>query len=311
MAIDDGTIAALAQRLRRDSFISTSEAGSGHPTSCMSSAEIVASLFGREMALDPHDPNRTGTDHFVLFKGHAAPILWSILKQIGAIPTDLKTLRRFDSPLEGHPIPATVPGWVKVATGSLGQGICAAVGMATARRIAGDPGRIYCLLGDSEIAEGSVWEAAELGAYDKLGNLCAIVDVNGLGQSGRTMHGHDIDAIVAMWRAFGWNAIGLDGHDVAAIARALDEARKTTDRPTVLCARTLKGKGAKLVEDKPGWHGKALKKGAEVGDPPLHLSIEARTRGQANARPRAPTSSPPPPAYKVGDDVAPREAWGD
>src|SRR5215470_5388232 len=318
MAIDDGTIAALAQRLRRDSFISTSEAGSGHPTSCMSSAEIVASLFGREMALDPHDPNRTGTDHFVLFKGHAAPILWSILKQIGAIPTDLKTLRRFDSPLEGHPIPATMPGWVKVATGSLGQGICAALGMALARRLAGDPGRIYCLLGDGEIAEGSVLEAAEIAAFDKLANLCAIVDVNGLGQSGPTMHRHDIDAICAKWRAFGWNAIGLDGHDVAAIARAFDEARKTTDRPTVLCARTLKGKGAHLVEGKEGWHGKALKKGAEldgaladVGDPPLRLTVEPRTRGQANARPKAPSSSPPPPAYKVGDDVAPREAWGD
>jgi transketolase len=318
MSIDDATVSALAQRLRRDSLISTSEAGSGHPTTCMSAAEIVASLFAREMAVDPKDPNRPGTDHFVLSKGHAAPILWAILKEIGAITADLKTLRRFDSPLEGHPIPATVPGWVKVATGSLGQGLCASVGMAIARRIAGDPGRIYCLMGDGEIAEGSVWEAAEIGAYDKLANLCAIVDVNGLGQSGRTMHGHDIDAIAAKWRAFGWNAIGLDGHDVAAIARAFDEARKATDRPTILCARTLKGKGVKLVEDKPGWHGKALKKGAEldgalaeIGDPPLRLTMEPRTRGQANARPKAPTSAAPPPAYKVGDDVAPREAWGD
>jgi transketolase len=318
MPIDDATVSALAQRLRRDSLISTSEAGSGHPTTCMSAAELVASLFGREMALDPKDPVRPGTDHFVLSKGHAAPILWSALKEIGAIGDDLKTLRRIDSPLEGHPIPATMPGWVKVATGSLGQGLSAALGMALARRLAGDPGRIYCLMGDGEIAEGSVWEAAEIAAFDKVANLCAIVDVNGLGQSGPTMHRHDIDAICAKWRAFGWNAIGLDGHDVAAIARALDTARSTTDRPTVLCARTLKGKGARLTEDKMGWHGKALKKGAEldtaladIGDPPFSLTIEPRTRGQASARPKPPSSAPPPPAYKVGDAVAPREAWGE
>jgi len=318
MSIDDATVSALAQRLRRDSLISTTEAGSGHPTTCMSAAELVASLFAREMAIDPHDPNRPGTDHFVLSKGHAAPILWAILKEIGAITNDLKTLRRFDSPLEGHPIPATMPGWVKVATGSLGQGLSASVGMALARRLAGDPGRIYCLMGDGEIAEGSVWEAAEIASCDKLTNLCAIVDVNGLGQSGRTMHGHDIDAICAKWRAFGWNAIGLDGHDVAAIAKAFDEARKTNDRPTVLCARTFKGRGAKLTEDKMGWHGKPLKKGAEldgaladVGDPPVSLTMEPRTRGQAAARPKPPSSTPPAPAYKVGDDVAPREAWGE
>ncbi len=318
MPIDDATISALAQRLRRDSLLSTSEAGSGHPTTCMSAAEIVASLFGREMAIDPRDPNRPGTDHFVLSKGHAAPILWSILKEVGAINNDLLTLRRADSPLEGHPLPLDVPGWVKVATGSLGQGLSASVGMALARRLAGDPGRIYCLMGDGEIAEGSVWEAAEIGAYDKLANLCAIVDVNGLGQSGRTMHGHDIDAICAKWRAFGWHAVGLDGHDVAALAHAFDDARRTGDRPTVLVARTLKGKGVKLTEDQPGWHGKALKKGpeldtalAEIGDPPLHLTIEARTRGQASARPKAPTSAPAAPMYKVGDSVAPREAWGE
>lgn len=318
MPIDDSTVRALALRLRRDSLIATSEAGSGHPTTCMSAAEIVACLFARELALDPRDPNRPGTDHFVLSKGHAAPILWAALKEIGAIDADLKTLRRIDSPLEGHPIPRTMPGWVKVATGSLGQGLSASVGMALARRMAGDPGRIYCLMGDGEIAEGSVWEAAELGAHDKLANLCAIVDVNGQGQSGRTMHDHDIDAICAKWRAFGWHAIGLDGHDVAALTRAFEEARATAGRPTVLIARTLKGKGVKAIEDKPGWHGKALKKGteldaalAELGDAKLELTIAPRTRGQANARPHAPTSPPAPPPYKIGDDVAPREAWGE
>jgi transketolase len=317
MASDDATLQAFAQRLRRDSLISTSEAGSGHPTTCMSAAEIVAVLFGREMALDPRDPERHGTDHFVLSKGHAAPILWAALKEIGAIDHDLKTLRRIDSPLEGHPTPR-VPGWVKVATGSLGQGLSAAAGMAAARRIAGDPGRIYCLMGDGEMAEGSVWEAAEIAAHAHLANLCAIVDVNGLGQSGRTMHVHDIDAICAKWRSFGWNAIGLDGHDVAAVSRAFEEARRDGERPAVLVARTKKGKGAKLTEDREGWHGKALKKGAEldaaladVGDPPLRLSVEPRSRGAASARPRPPSSAPPPPPYKIGDDVAPREAYGD
>jgi transketolase len=317
MAIDDATLKALAQRLRRDSLISTSEAGSGHPTTCMSAADIVAVLFGREMALDPRDANRAGTDHFVLSKGHAAPILWAALKAIGAIDVDLKTLRRIDSPIEGHPTPR-VPGWVKVATGSLGQGLCASVGMALGRRLAGDPGRIYCLMGDGEIAEGAVWEAAEIAAQERLANLCAIIDVNGLGQSGRTMHGHDIDAICGKWRAFGWNAVGLDGHDVAAITRALEEARRETGKPTVLVARTFKGKGAKLTEDKPNWHGKALKKGAEldaaladVGDAPLDFKHETRTRGQAAARPRAAGAAPPPPPYKLGDEVAPREAYGE
>jgi transketolase len=318
MAIDDATISALAQRLRRDSLISTSEAGSGHPTTCMSAAEIVAVLFGREMAIDPRDGNRAGTDHFVLSKGHAAPILWSILKEVGAIDDDLRTLRRADSRLEGHPLPHDVPGWIRVATGSLGQGLSAAVGMALGRRIAGDPGRIYCLMGDGEIAEGSVWEGAELAAFDRLANLCAVVDVNGLGQSGPTMHGHDIDAICAKWRAFGWHAIGVDGHDVAALTRAFAEARATADRPTVLVARTEKGKGARLVEGKPGWHGKALKKGAEldaaladVGDPRLDLRVEAKSRGPATKRPTAPTAAPAAPSYKIGDDVAPREAWGE
>src|SRR5688572_2772925 len=191
---DDSTLKAFAARLRRDSLIATTEAGSGHPTTCMSAAEIVAVLFGREMAYDPRDPNRPGTDHFVLSKGHAAPILWAALKEVGAIDLDTKTLRRADSPLEGHPTPR-VPGWVRVATGSLGQGLSASVGMALARRLARDPGRVYCLMGDGEIAEGSVWEAAQMAAYHKLSSLCGIVDVNALGQSGRTMHQHDIDAI--------------------------------------------------------------------------------------------------------------------
>ncbi len=313
----DPTLAAFAARLRRDSLIATTEAGSGHPTTCMSAAEIVAVLFAREMVYDPRNPNRPGTDHFVLSKGHAAPVLWAALKAVGAIDLDTRTLRRADSPLEGHPTPR-VPGWVRVATGSLGQGLSASVGMALARRLARDPGRVYCLMGDGEIAEGSVWEAAQMGAYQKLSSLCAIVDVNALGQSGRTMHRHDIDAIAAKWRAFGWHAAGVDGHDLAALAKAFEEARKTADRPTVILARTLKGKGAQLTEDKDNWHGKPLKKGAEldaaladVGDPPLTLRVEPGVRGEAPARPRPSTETPPPPPYQLGDEVATREAYGE
>ena len=317
MSMDDESLRRLAQRLRRDSLISTSEAGSGHPTTCMSAAEIVAVLFGREMAFDPKDPLRPGTDHFVLSKGHAAPVLWAVLKEVGAIDLDTKTLRRIDSPLEGHPTPR-MPGWVKVATGSLGQGLAASCGMAIARRRFGDPGRIYCLMGDGEIAEGSVWEAAQMAAHERLANLCAIVDVNAQGQSGRTMHGHDVEAIAAKWRAFGWNAICLDGHDVGEVSRAYEAARREETRPTVLVARTLKGKGSKLSEDKDGWHGKAFKKGAELdgvlvelGDLPVTVQVEARTRGAARPRPVAPTSPPPAPKWQLGEEAATREAYGE
>jgi len=319
MPLSDAELVSFAQKLRRDSLIMTSEAGSGHPTTCMSAADLVAVLFGREMVYDPADGFRPGSDHFVLSKGHAAPILWSVLRRVGAIGTDLMTLRHADSPLEGHPTPRMVPGWVRVATGSLGQGLNAAVGMALCRRLGGDPGRVYCLMGDGEIAEGSVWEAAALAAHDGLHNLCAIVDVNGIGQSGPTMHGHDIDAIVGKWRAFGWHAIGLDGHDVTAIARALAEARGVNDKPTVLVARTEKGKGVDFLSGKPGWHGKALKKGkelddalAQVGDPPIDtIDVVAGVRGTARRPERPVGADAGKPPYALGQDVATREAYGE
>lgn len=317
MDVTDDTLKAFAQRLRSDSLRSTAEAGSGHPTTCMSAAEIVAVLFGRELAIDPKDGGKLGTDHFVLSKGHAAPVLWAALHEIGAITTDTMTLRRADSPLEGHPT-LKVPGWVRIASGSLGQGLCASMGMARARRLAKDPGRIYCLMGDGEIAEGSVWEAAQLAAFEKLDNLCGIVDVNAIGQSGRTMHQHDLDAIAAKWRAFGWHAICVDGHDVAAVSKAFAESRATTGKPTVVLARTLKGKGVKLTEDRDNWHGKPLKKGpeldaalAELGDNAGTISVAARTRGAAPARPTKPSAAPPAPPYKLGDEVATREAYGE
>src|ERR1700681_870693 len=253
----------IATRLRIDSIRATSEAGSGHPTSCMSAADVIAALFFAEMRFDPRNPHHPGSDRFVLSKGHAAPILYAAWAEAGAFDrAELLKLRRIDSDLEGHPTPR-LP-FVDVATGSLGQGICAAIGTAlNARRIKSDY-RTYALLGDGESAEGSVWEAADIGAIDKLDNLCGITDVNGLGQSRPTMWQHDMEQFARRWRAFGWHAIVIDGHDMNAILDALDEARRTKGQPTMILARTTKGKGVSFVEGKDGWHGKAFKKGEEL-----------------------------------------------
>src|SRR5688572_2045012 len=253
----------VATRLRIDSLKSTSEAGSGHPTSCCSMAEIMAAIFFAEMRFDPRDPRHPGSDRFVLSKGHAAPILYAAWAEAGAFDrAELLKLRRLDSDLEGHPTPR-LP-FVDVATGSLGQGICAAVGISlNARRIKSDY-RTYVLLGDGESAEGSVWEAADIAAVDGLDSLCGITDVNGLGQSRPTMWNHDMDQFVRRWQAFGWHAIVIDGHDIAAILDAFEEARRTKGKPTMILARTIKGKGVSFAEGKDGWHGKAFKKGDEL-----------------------------------------------
>jgi len=314
---DPATLAALAQKLRRHSLVSTAEAGSGHPTTCLSCAEMMAVLFFHEMRFDPKDPLARNADTFVLSKGHAAPILWAALKEAGAIREDLLTLRRFDSPLEGHPTPLCP--WVKVATGSLGQGLSAAVGMALAKRMDGIPARVYVLMGDGEIAEGSVWEAAQMASFNGLDNLCALVDVNRLGQSGPTMVGHRLDAYAARFAAFGWHVETADGHKVAEILSALEKARATKGRPTVLLARTTKGRGVSFLEDKDGWHGKPLKKGeeldralAEIPDPGVSLRVPARPVG-APPRPAASFSLDDPalvPPYAPGQEVATREAYG-
>src|SRR5882672_9700282 len=221
----------IATRLRIDSVRATSEAASGHPTSCMSMADLTAALFFAEMRFDPKDPKNPESDRFVLSKGHAAPILYAAWAEAGAFDrTELLKLREIGSDLEGHPTPR-LP-FVDVATGSLGQGICAAVGTAlNARRIRSDY-RTYVLLGDGESAEGSVWEAANVASLERLDNLCGITDVNGLGQSRATMWQHDMEQFARRWRAVGWHAIVIDGHDLAAILDALDEARNTKGQPT-------------------------------------------------------------------------------
>ena len=313
------TLKNLATQLRIDSVRSTSEAGSGHPTSCLSAADIVSTLFFGEMRYDPKNPRDPDNDRFVLSKGHAAPILYAAWAEVGLFPrAELLKLRRIDSDLEGHPTPRL--SFVDVATGSLGQGICAAIGTAlNARRILSDY-RTYVLLGDGEMAEGSVWEAADVAVYHKLDSLCAVIDVNGLGQSQHTQFGHNMDEIAAKWKAFEWHTIVVDGHDVQALLNAYAEARNTKGRPTMILARTIKGKGLAAIEGKDGWHGKALKKGEEADQAIAELEKhmvpgDSKTEFQG-PRSKGRVDSPvdyskiPAPKYKLGDQVATREAWG-
>ncbi len=287
----------------------------------MSAADLVAALFFAEMRFDPRDPQHPGSDRFVLSKGHAAPLLYAAWAEAGAFDrSELLNVRALTSDLEGHPTPR-LP-FVDVATGSLGQGICAAVGCAlNARRIKSDY-RTYCLIGDGESAEGSVWEAAEVAANDSLDNLVGITDVNGLGQSRATMWGHDVEQFARRWRAFGWHVVVVDGHDMSAILDAYAEARSTKGRPTMIVAGTVKGKGVSSIEGKDGWHGKAFKKGPEMDAAIAELERQvvavpssvdlARSIPKPASRP-APPAAPramAAPSYSAGEQVATREAYG-
>jgi transketolase len=248
----------LAAQLAVDSIRCTTAAGSGHPTSSMSAAHLVAVLFADHLRTDVADPKNPANDRFVLSKGHASPVLYSALKAIGAISDDeLLSLRRFGSPIQGHPAPVPELPWVDVATGSLGQGLPIGLGMAFAQRLDGVPARVWVLIGDSEMAEGSVWEAMEAAAFHGVDNLVGIVDLNRLGQRGPTMHGWDGNVFADRARAFGWEALEIDGHDVAAIDQAYAEAARS-ERPTLVVARTEKGHGVSLVANQEGWHGKPL-----------------------------------------------------
>ena len=305
----------LGQQLRVDSIRASSAAGSGHPTSAMSAADLMAVLVARHLRYDFAAPDDPHNDHLVFSKGHASPLLYAIYKAAGAIDDDeLLTYRKRGSRLQGHPTPA-IP-WVDVATGSLGQGLPIGVGLALAgQRLDRLPYRVWVLCGDSEMAEGSMWEAAEHAAFYGLDHLTAIVDVNRLGQSGPTMHGWDLESYVARFRAFGWHAVAVDGHDVAAIDWAYAEACRTTGRPTAIVARTIKGKGVAAVEDKNGFHGKPLEHPeqaiAELGGVrDLRVQVAAPERrgephrfaaGGALALPR----------YEVGVKEATRKAYGD
>ena len=309
----------VATQLRIDSILSTTEAGNGHPTTCCSAADLVAALFFAEMRFDPADPRHPGSDRFVLSKGHAAPLLYAAWAEAGAFDrAELMKLRQIGSDLEGHPTPR-LP-FVDVATGSLGQGICAAIGSAlNARRIKSDY-RTYVLIGDGESAEGSVWEAANVAATDGLDNLCGITDVNALGQSRATMWAHDMEQFARRWRAFGWHTIVIDGHDIPAILDAFAEARQTKGQPTMILARTLKGKGVSFTEGKDGWHGRPFKKGEELEKALAELQPKlgaSRPSLASNiAKPSSRPAEPPAPSvvaapdYKANEQVATREAYG-
>ena len=309
----------VAARLRIESVRATSEAGSGHPSSCCSAADIVAALFFGHMRFDPTDPQCDDNDRFILSKGHAAPLLYAAWAEAGFVDrADLLKLREIGCDLEGHPTPR-LP-FVDVATGSLGQGICAAIGVALNARRIGSDYRTYVMVGDGESAEGSVWEAAKVGEFFALDNLCGITDVNALGQSRATQWGHDVDAYAARWRAFGWHTVVIDGHDLPAILDALDEARQTSGRPTMIVARTLKGKGIPLMEGKDGCHGKAVSKGPDLDATLAALESQLVAGTETPTIPPPPTRSTvsaaesvgelPPPEYRLGDTVATREAYG-
>ncbi len=303
----------LGQQFRVDSVRMAASAKSGHPTSAMSAADLMAVLVDGYLRFDFDEPKSPANDRLVFSKGHASTLLYSIYRAAGVISEDeLLSYREHGSMLEGHPTPL-IP-WVDVATGSLGPGLPFGVGMALAARdLEKLPTRVWVLCGDSEMAEGSMWEAFEHAAHYRLDNLTAIIDVNRLGQRGETMVGWDIDAYASRAQAFGWNALEVDGHDVEAVDAALAQAVATTGRPTVVIARTVKGKGVAAVENQNGFHGKPLDDPdaaiAELGGQ-RDLRIEvAKPEVRASARP-APSSLELP-RYDVGAEVATRKAYGD
>jgi transketolase len=306
----------LAQQLRVDSIRCSTAAGSGHPTSSMSAADLMAVLITRHFLYDWNDPKEPNNDHLVFSKGHASPLLYSIFKAVGVISDDeLLSFRKFGSRLEGHPTP--VLPWVDVATGSLGQGLPIAVGIALAgRKLDQLPYHVWTLTGDSELAEGSIWEGLDKAGYYGLSNFTAIFDVNRLGQRGPTEYQWETDVYRDRVQAFGCRAIVIDGHDLEQVDEALEQAREATGKPTVIIARTVKGKGFSEIENKENWHGKAL---------PPDMAERAIAELGGVRQLRVDGSKPEPgtpaivdrkvevtlPTYKKGDKVATRKAYGD
>ncbi len=302
----------LAQQLRVDSVRAAAAANSGHPTSSMSAADLMAVLFSKYLRYDFDAPENTANDHLVFSKGHASPLLYSLYKAAGAIDDEeLLTFREYGSRLQGHPTPE-LP-WVDVATGSLGQGLPISVGIALAAdRLESSDLRVWVLCGDSELAEGSMWEAFEHAGFAKLSNLIAVVDVNRLGQRGQTMHGWDTSSLAARASACGWDVQEIDGHDLEAIDAAYGRAQEA-DRPAVIFARTKKGSGVAAVEDKENQHGKPL------ADPEAAVEELGGVRS-LSVEVKAPPAPKPfeveraaveRPAYEVGEKVATRAAYGD
>jgi len=307
-------LTSLAQQLRVDSVRSSSAAGSGHPTSSLSAADLMAVLLARYLRYDYGDPDAAGNDHLIFSKGHASPLLYAMFKAAGAITDDelLGTYRRLGSRLEGHPTPR-LP-WVDVATGSLGQGLPIGVGLAlTGKQLDRLPYHVWVLCGDSEMAEGSMWEAIEQAGFSGLDNLTAIIDVNRLGQRGPTRHGWDTGAYAQRLAAFGWNAIEIDGHDIAAIDRAYAQARVTPRQPTAIIARTRKGRGVSAVENAEGMHGKPVPDAdeaiRELGGP-RDERVHVRPPEPAQRPHVFPSGELRLPEYRPGDKVANPDGLG-
>jgi transketolase len=305
----------LAQQLRVDTIRATAAAGSGHPSSAMSAADLMAVLLARRLRYDFDHPEDPANDHLIFSKGHASPLLYALYRAAGAITDEeLMSYRQLDSRLEGHPTPR-LP-WVDVATGSLGLGLPVGVGLALAGKALDRlPYRIWVLTGDSELAEGSMWEAFARAAHARLDNLIAIVDVNRLGQSGETMLGWDTAAYAARARAFGWRAIEIDGHDLEAIDRAYAEALEPDGRPVAIFGRTIKGKGVAAIENRNGFHGKPL---AEPETAIAELGGARDLLVPPQPPTAAATPAPPPrrpeirlPSWSPGELVATRRAYGE
>ena len=307
-----------ADQLRIHSIRATTQAGNGHPTSCCSAADIVATLFFSVMRYDPKNPRNPDNDRFILSKGHAAPLLYAAWAEAGLFdPKKLLKLRTLESDLEGHPTPRL--SFVDMATGSLGQGLSVGIGIALNNKyLDKTPARTYVVLGDGESVEGSIWEAADVARQAQLDNLCAIIDINRLGQSDPTMLQHNVNAYKARWEGFGWKAICVDGHNHAELLQAFVTAEHTAQQPTIILAKTFKGKGISFAEDHPSWHGKPLNAeqaeeairvlSQNLASPAPGLDIVEpttvqRTNGAAKALPA--------PSYKPTDSVATREAFGE
>lgn len=257
MAINCDMLAQKAASIRVDIIREVFSANSGHPGGSLSAADIMAVLYFYELNINPKNPKMSGRDKFVLSKGHAAPALYAALAERGFFPKEeLTGLRKLGNMLQGHPSMSRVPG-VEMSTGSLGQGFSASVGMALANSLDNSPARVYTLLGDGELQEGIVWEAAMAAAHYKLDNLCAVVDWNGLQIDGSNDDVMKVTPIDDKFRAFGWNVISIDGHDLAQIVEAFDQAKAHKEQPTLILAKTHKGRGVSFMEDNAGWHGKA------------------------------------------------------
>jgi len=314
-------VADLAAQLRVDSIRASTSAGSGHPTSSMSAADLLAVLITRYLRYDWDDPHAPGNDHLIFSKGHASPLLYAVFKAVGVVSDEelMTGYRRFGQRLEGHPTP--VLPWVDVATGSLGQGLPDGVGVALAGKYLDRQAfRVWVLCGDSELAEGSIWEALDKAAYYKLSNLVSMMDINRLGQSGPTELGWQLDAYARRAEAFGTRVLVIDGHDLAEVDDALAEAGQAAgEQPTVILAKTIKGRGFSEVEDKEGWHGRPF-------PPDMADRAIAELGGVRNLLVRGPRPDPVPagaegagaakaavatPRYTVGDQVATRKAYGD